>query len=193
MRKLVFALLCLPLAACGATSGTTSGPVRNTTTISTGMSAGGRQGTATEELASYTDVRAIGTDLPASVDRVWAVLPSVYEKLGVSVQMVDPDRKMMGNRALQVSHRLGRQPLSRFVSCGYTVTGASIEDTYRVTMAVISTVQPAGAGSRVETTVTATAKDLGTSNPPVNCTSRENLEKLITNQLQIELATQSGQ
>jgi hypothetical protein len=75
-----------------------------------------------------------------------------------------------------VRQRIGKEPLSRFVSCG-NENGRENADSYDVTMRVSTQVVPAdSASSRVVTAVTATARSRLFSSGDVACSSTQRLE-----------------
>lgn len=183
-------LLALSLAAC-ATTGTPDefGSERATTTIS--GSAGGAEGSvgsSTMTLSRTADNTGVTSQIAATPDRVVQALREVYPQVGIEVGTLDTNQRLVGNRQIRATRRLGQRPLSAFVRCGTTATGAPAEDQYRVQMDVLSRVRPAGQESTLETRVQATATAQG-QNTSVACTSTGVLEETIAKGVQLKAAT----
>jgi hypothetical protein len=113
---------------------------------------------------------------PAQVHRALVV---AFGELGIPVEVGDPATGQVANTQFRVSRQLAGERLSRFLSCGETLTGPRA-DTDRVLMALVSTVKPVGDGaSRVESRVVAVASDVGGTGGKLACTSTGELEQRI--------------
>jgi hypothetical protein len=133
-------------------------------------------GTGGAPLTTTSSYQALVDALPAPADRVWALMPQVYQELGVDFTTLDQSTRTIGNEALKVRQRIGKEPLSRYVSCG-SADGRENADSYDVTMRVSTQVVPAdSASSRVVTAVTATARSRLFSSGDVACSSTQLLE-----------------
>ncbi|HUQ99241.1 MAG TPA: hypothetical protein VM166_07295 [Gemmatimonadaceae bacterium] len=126
---------------------------------------------------SNRDVRIARANLKSPRTVVVAVLKDAYEELGIPVKVADPVTGQVGNNYFSKTGHLGSVPLSRYVSCGSTLTGPAA-DNYRVTLSVLSVVGATGAGSHVETHLTARA-DPETGNGSLQCESMNTLEEEI--------------
>jgi hypothetical protein len=122
-----------------------------------------------------------GTDpssdiLRVSPDSVWMALPIVYERLGIETEFADRRGQQIGNTRFYPS-RIDGKRMSQYLECGYGVTTSNNADTYRVTMYMVTSIQPSDAGGTlVQTTIDASAKPREVSGNPVTCTTRRTLE-----------------
>lgn len=174
MKRLVVVATAALLAGCASGGQAPADTVRSTVSVS------GTDGAATQTIESYANVSGTTARISATPDKVWAVLPTVYQGLGITVGTSLPDYMTIGNSKLELNRTLGGQPLSNFVSCGYAPTGAPLADSYRVNMAVVTTVAPAaGGGAQLETRVQASATNRAVSGASVNCATTGRLEGLI--------------
>lgn len=164
-------------AAGCASSGTAPVQSANGTTQTSVRMDGGGAATYQTEL-THTD-RATETDLPVSADRAFAVLPLVYEQVGLKINTAVSDTRTVGVNAVH-TRRVGKDPLSRFLTCGTDVTGSALADTYSVTLTVLSRVTPSGTtGALLSTQVMATAQPMSTSGTTITCQSTGALEDRI--------------
>lgn len=189
MRLSATPLLAMALAACASTAGSGAPPPPTTTTISmAGTGGGGSLGSGTIGVRTTPDNGMTKTEVAATPERVFAALKEAYPTVGVQVGTVDEAQRMVGNRRLEISRSLGSSPISRYLRCGETAFGAPAADQHRVRLNMVSTVQPSGEGSVVETLVQATATPVGQSNA-TNCSSTGVLEETLSKALQLKLAT----
>ncbi len=130
----------LALAGCSAAATPTSQTPRPSTVRVVGGS------------GAVANVSVSATDLPSAtsyqfaVDRVWRVLPEVFDSLAIPVAHLDHNARVIGNRDLKVRGRLGRVPLRRYLDCGSTQGGPNA-DTYDVWMSVAASATPKAADS----------------------------------------------
>ena len=146
---------------------------------------------ATAEVRTFRDPTvAAEAALPATPDKAFAVLPTVYEALGVPVNVVQSDARTFGALNARMPRRLGKAAMSQYVDCGINATGSPNADVYAVTATVLSRVAPAegGRGSTVSTQVSATARPLTVSGGIVQCASTGRLEAAINTRLADEAA-----
>jgi len=168
------ALLALA-AACASTPGTSVAPTNQTTSqvlIS---------GTAQPTYVS-TDA-PVGSEVSTAFtpDTAMVMLQAAYAQVGIPVTLIDSAGRRVGNARFLVRRSLNRQPMSRFVSCGQTLT-TNHADTDEINMSIISTVRPGpSGGTMVVTLLTATARDRASGNvgDMLPCTTRGTLESLI--------------
>ncbi len=191
-RRLPAALfLAAPLAAC-ASGGAASNkapvgdPLAVTPTTTRIETMGG-----TAEVRSFTNAVATNeTAVAAPAAKAFAVLPVVYEALGIPVNVAMSDAGTFGAREMRMPRRLGKAALSQYVNCGYNATGSPNADVYAVTMTVLSRVSAAAGGadgSTVVTQILASARPITTSGAPVQCSSTGKLEGAINDRV-VELA-----
>ena len=115
--------------------------------------------------------------IAAPVDRVHAALVTAYRDAGIPVEIENAATGQVANTQFRVGRELARARLGRLLRCGETLTG-SRADTDRISMAVVSTVKPLGAGaSSVETRVIAVATDTGGTGGRSVCYSTGELEQ----------------
>ena len=170
----------LTAAACGGASRAPAVPEVQTENTVRVLSGAGERGGQLVTTSSYRGV-ADAVDVP--VDSAWGLLPAVYTELGVDFTTLDQTNRVIGNDALRAPQRLGKVPLSRYVSCG-TDNGRDNADSYVVTMAVRTQLLP-GSGSQttVASAVTATARSLLFNSGDVACASTQRLEDEIAKRL----------
>ncbi|HEX2190900.1 MAG TPA: hypothetical protein VHG51_18475 [Longimicrobiaceae bacterium] len=192
MKRIVIAAAGLLLAGCAASGTTppagTAGTVPTTTTISgaTDPGSGGIGGLSTS-IESYRSATGAVHTLPLPPERVWEVLPQVYESLGIPVTTSVPATRTIGNPAVQFSRTLAGKRGSQLLDCGQGPLGP-LADSYRVDLSVLTLLEPApGGGTRVENRVNATATNRGASGAPVTCGSTGALEAQVIQKIQ-ELA-----
>lgn len=117
--------------------------------------------------------------LPIAPDSAWTRLPAVYSGLGLPVGAIDTNARTLGTGTVQVRSRLGRTPLSRFISCGGRM-GVENADQYAVTLNVSTTVSPADdGGTRLTSHLEASARPMSIGTTAVRCSSNGTLERWI--------------
>lgn len=170
------ALLLLPLLACGcATTGQTE--VQR-----------GDPGTGIYESTGTTTVRVSGDlaptsrEIPASADRVWSVLPAVFQEIGVPVEVHVPDTRQIGNQRVRQA-RVAGEPLSTFLRCANEGSGPGSVERLRYQMSVLVSLIPQANGrTHLSTQVTGSATRVeGSSQGAIQCASTGLLEERITN------------
>lgn len=124
-----------------------------------------------------TDEGAVRDSIAAPPQQVHRALVVAFQELGIPVEIGEPWTGQVANTQFRVSRELAKTRVSRFLSCGETITGPRA-DSDRVLMAVVSTVTALGASrSRVETRVIAVATDTGGTGGRVACRSTGELEQ----------------
>ena len=137
------------------------------------------------------DTIAIRTEFPAPRLEAFQVTAAVMEaELKIELKVRDSTAGVVGNMELVKMRKLGRTPLSRYVSCGQGMTGANA-DSYRVYLALIAFVDTVpGKGIRLSVALAAAAQDLqGSSKPPVKCGSTGLLEGQVRRQVAARFGT----
>jgi hypothetical protein len=147
----------------------------------------GSVGDAALLLTTRSGERAYTAVVSAPVDSVFQALAVVYPELGIAVETIDQQARMLGNVRFERTARLGRMPLSSVVRCGTTGLGTATADSYRVTLGVLSTVRSRNGETLVETTVDGFAKQNGL-NTAIACTSTGALERAIARAVQLRTA-----
>ena len=177
-------LLLALVALSGCASSKTAQP--QTAPIETVRVGGG--GSATLSVTTVSSVSANVGTVPFSVDRVWSVLPAVYDSLRIPRSEFDAAAHVLGNTGLKLRRRLGAVTLSRLLDCGSTQGGPSA-DTYEVFLSILTKVQPGPeAGTAIlATTVDAQARPVSFAGEYVRCGSKGELELRVLNTVKWEL------
>lgn len=130
------------------------------------------------------------TNIAGTPDAAWAVLPGVFEELGVPVTMVDARSRLLGTTENRI-RRFGTTRLSRYLDCGSGMAG-QYADLYDVYVSVVTQLHPGeGDGTQVRTQVEASAKDGAHGNSALRCTSKGTLEAAIVKSLQARMGAAS--
>jgi hypothetical protein len=125
----------------------------------------------------------------ATPDRVWRVMPAVFDSLGVPLTRVDPAQRVIGNDGFKVRQRLRNVPLSRFLDCGQTQIGPNA-DSYEVFITLLVQVRPtqdAVTASSLVTTFEASARPLTFSQGYSRCSTRGALEARLLEAVRAQL------
>jgi hypothetical protein len=135
---------------------------------------------ATSDAGTIRTPETLSSDstVDASPASTFAALMAAYQDLGIEVKLLNPQTREIGNRRFSKMYDLAGMRMSKYVGCGSTETGPAA-DNYRITMSVVSRVSPIGAGSRIDTQMTAYAEDLGSSKGAISCTTLGVLEQRI--------------
>lgn len=190
VAALAVALLAAAGAAACASSPATRGAIDDGTTglpVTTRID-GGAAGAA--ELRTFsTGPSTAEVGVAAAPEKVFTVLPGVYEALGVPINTLRTDGNTIGARDTRMPRRLGKVALSQYVDCGQNVTGTPNADAYAVTMSVLTRVAPADSGrSTVVTQVAATARPITVSGNTIQCSSTGRLENALNSAVAAQVA-----
>ncbi|HEV2146891.1 MAG TPA: hypothetical protein VGR37_05795 [Longimicrobiaceae bacterium] len=168
--------LALPLLLTACATAPSGAPMTKTTTSAPTRGVDG--GAYTFDVNSQNRPSALR--VPASVDRAWAELPSVYEELGLGGGVLDPATHLYGQRGIVVRRRLAGNPVSQYLDCGSAVPGVYNANTYAVSLSVVSQLKPRSDGfSELTTQVEASAQPASTGGGAqlVRCASNGTLER----------------
>ncbi len=129
------------------------------------------QGTHVERLAdgSIADTSSVA---PA---KALAALRSAYASLGLQVNVYDPGAMLVGVSNQGLIRRLNGEQLSRYVSCGTTMTGQRANDWW-VYLTATSKVTLSGSGSQVATRLEVVSVDPTGNGERIPCGSTGALE-----------------
>jgi len=118
--------------------------------------------------------------IPIAPSRAFEALKAVYGELGVPLGINEPATGRVGNADFWRTRKLANEPISTYLSCGDSFTGAAA-DNYRIYISLISAVRADGKGtSEVETLFTGRAQNMdGTAGDRVACGSTGRLEERI--------------
>ena len=172
MRRFLFPFALSVMASC-ASSG--SSP-------KTGLESPSERVIAADNQGSYRTTVAPNAKVvvPAPPNRVFEAVTAVYRELDIPIATNDPASGRVGNPDFWKARKLGGQPISTYLNCGDSITGAAA-DNYRVYISLLSAVGPDGSGgSQLETAFTATARNMeGTTADRVACGTTGRLEERI--------------
>jgi len=131
-----------------------------------------------------TESTTASHSIAAPVERVWAVLPQLYQELDVPLSVYDTVGMQIGNAGFK-PRRLGGTRLSRYLDCGRGITATPNADAYEVTLTLLTKVVEAGdGGTNLQVRVTAFAKPRDVSGNPMRCASRGTLETHMAEKVQ---------
>jgi hypothetical protein len=183
-------VLSLAAATACASSGASSdvGGVPHAQTISIG---GGGSGAGRESMGMGGGAAASGPTshvVDAASDRVFRILPAVFDSIGAPVTRIDPALKVMGNEGFKIRQRLGKTALSRYIDCGQAQIGPNA-DSYEVFMVLLVQIKPAttATSSSVVTTFQTQARPLTFSQGYSACSSKGSLEAKIVELVKAQL------
>jgi hypothetical protein len=127
-------------------------------------------------------------DLPAGRAAAWQHLQEVWAEIGLPEPLADRRSYTLVIANQLIQRRLGRTPLSAYLDCGSSMTGAHA-DTHRIRLTVQSMLERIDeSATRLHTRVDATAQSTGGASAPVmQCSSRGSLEGLIARTLRERL------
>lgn len=172
------------VGACAA--GGAAGPTPSQTTTSpTTVQLQTMGGTAT--LQMFRTPRGESMRFPVRADSVWLALGNAYDAVGLEPNTILAAQRTLGVASVRKRARLGRERLSRYLTCGSDVTGVPNADSYNVTLNVSSQVVVEGEGSVLTTLVTADARPMTTSGDPVSCGTTGALEARIADEVRARL------
>ncbi len=184
MRTTVLLLAASAIAACAPTTSSlpSAGPTQTTTSVTTG-------GGANLDITMHADNRPSSNTVQAAPERVWAVMPAVFEGLKIPVGTLDQNSRVIGNRRIETnSGRIAGGRASMYLNCGNTGLGSPVADSYQVNLSVLTQIVPAPGGStQVQTSIDANATQRGVSSAPVRCASTGRLEQQIATAVQQHL------
>jgi hypothetical protein len=124
----------------------------------------------------------------ASMGETFAAVRAVYKALKIPTNYADSANGQLGTLRHRASYSLGGERLSVYFNCGQGIAGSNA-DTWRVDMALVTFLQPAGDGkTRIGTGIVAGAQDMsGTSTEPAMCGSMGLLEARIHKEVRAKL------
>lgn len=191
MSRPALVLLCALCSAC-ASGGGGAAPSGATPEIVVPRSSGFDGGTQVS--GGFTNVASSIRDSVVAQPRaaVWAVMPAVFETLGIETPTVDPRSYVIGEPGSRVARIAGSTRLSTYLDCGIGVLGPNA-DRYEVTLQLMVQLAgyPAG-GTLVRTTLDAYARPRDSSGEPIHCASQRTLERRIVDLIGVELTGGGG-
>lgn len=124
----------------------------------------------------------------APMGETFAAVRATYAALKLPREWADSANGQLGTLRARVTYQLGGERLSQYFNCGNGLTGANA-DTWRLTIAIVTFLQPAGDGKvRLGTGAVAEAQDMsGVSTEPAMCGSSGLLEARILKDVRAKL------
>jgi hypothetical protein len=167
---------CFALVGCASANGA-SAPASASPQESVRLS-GGYPGTTTIDTHPITASERTTVAYP--VARVWSLMKTVYDSVGIPITTMDPATHTIGNTSLRIRRRLGDVAMSKYVNCG-NVQGIQGADAYEVVASIVTRLETSDspAGTRLLTTLDAQGRPLTISSEYVRCTSTGVLEARI--------------
>jgi hypothetical protein len=134
------------------------------------------EGTGTSSLSVVPTSGLSTQEYAASLDRVWKVLPAVFDSIAVPIATLDPQKHTIGNPGFKTRGKLGKVGLARYIDCGTTQIGPNSES-YDITLTLTATLAATPAGATAMTIdFEATAKPMAFSQQPFRCETKGALE-----------------
>ncbi len=135
-----------------------------------------RVGSAAVEM--HTEAGVGQSVIMAPSDKVWQVLPSVFEQLEIPITRRDSRVPEIGNLGYWARRVEGRR-MGNFVDCGTNLSG-QLANLYEIQLSIVTRLSDGPEGTTVvTTTVDAYGQPRTTSGNQVHCQSRETLEKRV--------------
>lgn len=184
-------LFVLALAACAPATETTGGPapVGGRTGATGGENTQVVVGRESLSVSTATEFRLVSAEIAAPVDRVWAVLPAVYQEMGLQATS-DAPRRTVAVRNAVVNRRFQGRSATQFFDCGSGQFGAEVAAQNEIRLELQSTVQPGttAATSRLETGLRANARGATGANALMAvCHTKQTLEALVAERVRQKL------
>lgn len=122
--------------------------------------------------------------IPGTPDSAWRVLKRLVEEAGIRVTIAEPANGLLGTRRVRAVRRLGRSPISTFLSCGENMTGPNA-DTYHVFLTLLATISPTvGGGTAFQLEFHGDAVDVPGGRPErLPCSTTGRLEQRLVDRL----------
>ncbi|WP_275834866.1 hypothetical protein [Roseisolibacter sp. H3M3-2] len=141
----------------------------------------------TNDIELMRDTRLVAHRSPATPDRMWATLPAALADLGLTGGPQAGQSRTYLASATGLRRQLNKVPLSRYLECGTTPSGAPGADVHLIRLQVTSIVEPDGQGSRLRTQVLARGTSVEGSTGTVDCATTGVLEARLAEALEMRL------
>jgi hypothetical protein len=157
---------------------------------------------STPSMTRTTDIGVVGTGgglrirsndgakvstLAYPLARVWALLPSVFDSLGIPLTDLDQKTHVIGNSGLKAHKTLGKTALSKLIDCGAS-QGFPSADTYDIHLSIITQLTANEDGTSIGTMVEASGRPMAFPGGYSRCTTTEALENQIVDLVKAKLA-----
>lgn len=168
----------LCIVACVASLGCASGHPIDTGPMTHPASVTGDE---TVNVRLSEENEAMSSVINAAPQKVWAVMPAVFEKLEITgAQILDTNYQIYGNRDFRLN-RLAGTRTGEFVRCGEEGAGQELGNMVRRKLSITTTVHGEANGkTTIATEINGYATPVeGTSTGAIRCASNGKLEKRI--------------
>ena len=185
MRLLLMALpfAAISVLACGSSQAPLKGGGPTPATLRVEGPGGGAITLVSNEAATRTI-------LAFPIARVWRILPSAYDSLGLPIAILDPDNHIIANGDTKLRRQLGGVPLRTYLDCGGVQIGSSA-DSYEIVLTVQTQLQADESGATtVMTLVQAVGKPIAFAQDYSRCGSTGNLETRLADVIRFKLLQQ---
>jgi len=144
-------------------------------------------GSSSSNLRMTPSEGAKAIEIPASIDRVWKVLPQIYDSLGIEIDNLDEARRVIGHSGMKLHRQLGKTLLTKIIDCGST-QGFPSADSYEIQFSVFTHVTAGeNATSKVATKITAVGRPMAFAGEYVKCSTKGTLEATIAEAVKTRL------
>jgi hypothetical protein len=169
-KSSLLVMLATVLAGCSAKPSVTQHTGAPTSVVSTGS------GTVVQ----IEDDAELEAPLRHSPQRVWAIIPTIFQELGLGGSVLNESRRLYGNDKVS-TNRIAGQNAQTYVRCANEASGMGSTMRYRVQMAIRTAVTDGPEGSsKLNTSITAQASPIdGSSASKLDCVSNGKLEREI--------------
>ena len=158
------------LGACSATPSVTKTAGAPTSVVSTGDGS----------VLQIEDDMEMESPLRHAPERVWVVLPQIFQELGLGGEVLDTNKRIYGNDKVSTNRIAGQNPQT-FFRCANEASGMGSTMRYRVQFSIRTAVTPVpSGGSKLNTAINGTASPVdGSSASRLDCVSNGKLEREI--------------
>lgn len=133
---------------------------------------------------------ATSTILAFPIARVWRILPSAFDSLGLAIATLDGENHIIANGDTKLRRQLGGVALRNYIDCGGTQIGSSA-DTYDIILTVQTQVKTDESGfTTVMTLVQALGKPIAFAQDYSRCGSTGKLEMRLADVIRYKLLQQ---
>ncbi|HEX2167328.1 MAG TPA: hypothetical protein VHG09_08885 [Longimicrobiales bacterium] len=180
MYRLAGAIAAVALTACATADPNAIGATEERVTMSDG-------GAQVLDVNISRGDPAQATQLNASREAIWLLLPEVYEEVGLPEPAMDQSTWTVAVQDHVAMRRIGSERMSQLLECGRDMTGAHA-DTHRIRLNVRTWLTGNAPATEVHTRVEATATSVEGRAGTITCTTRGVLEQRIAEALRTRLA-----
>jgi hypothetical protein len=161
-------MLSLVLAACAATPAVNINPGAPSSVTATGDGS----------VVRLEDDPELESPIHHDADKVWTILPQIFQELGLGGQILDPQRRIYGNDRVS-THRVAGQNPQNFFRCANEASGMGSTMRYRIQFSIRSAVTGTPDGSsKLHTAIIGQASPVdGSSAAKLDCVSNGKLER----------------